>query len=421
MTFRSRLFFSNVALHFIYTFYPETSIDVEKLKEKHHDWVFEEEIIEPRLFHKRYIQTVSPLNKITFPPFKIDGIDIALFSSIAWPQGSNKKSIFQQFVEEKAGVLCGKNMLVCVYTYPESGIVFDISLNLDGDYKAEHLIALINGLLDFNAKLILNSGMKVRLEDLLKDVYNPMLELPSEELDYFETFSIIVPQELKPSLANIDDYFEEPYIQDLYATLIRRGLQFQDIRIDLLKKVKNIALYKSDIVTITYHNMFCYLKGQLSLDFYIGVIRTLKIMLALLHYYDIKAYNEIKKLKTIPRKLGKIKETTQKLETLQLDISRILDCYRMLTTVSATRARMLFEHVIRIFQIRDIEKNLKDKMDRIDDLLSKEYNLRIQKYLQWLAITVAIFTLVITLINVLDIDKLRMFILNFFSNLNKME
>ncbi len=384
------------------------------------DWVVGLEEVEARIFHSRYREIVSPLTRIVCQDHGIECLDMGSFESIPWPKGTVSYSTFKLFLEEKGDVLNGKTFRPVIFLYPEGVTLFEILLKLDGDFSVDHLVALVNGLIDFDAKLRMLNGERVTLQETVARIAERLVQKQVNQDRFFERFSVISATAFTPNLETGDDYFSTPYFKELAGVAIRRALQYQDIRPKLLKPVENLALYRSDVVTLTYHNMLCVLHGQLGLEFYLCIVRALKAMTTLLQHYDIEAYRLIREIKRMPRWMRLVRKRIRELEQLRLGITRSLDAYRMLTAVSATRARMILQKALEIFSIKDLVADLKDSMVEIDELLSGDYRVRLQRTLQWFAITIAVFTLIVTLVEVVGTATLRSIMTSIFDKIRAM-
>ncbi len=373
-------------------------------------WVEEVEEQVTRVFHPRYQEVMSPVRRVVCCACKIKGLDTHSFRSIPWPQGTVSRSRFEQLLDEKGAVLEDIDFRPVVYIYPEGVVIFEIALHLKEELDVSHLVALINAVLDFDAQLNLTNGDRVTVFQVVTRTAEELVQKEVSKESFFERFSVINATSLKPALANSEDYFQDPYFKDLSGIAIRRALQYQDIRPSLLKPVHNLALYSSDVVTLTYHNMLCVVHGQLPLDFYLSIVRALKAMTTMLQHYDIEAYRRIKQIRSFPKRIRRVRKQIRELEELRLGITRSLDAYRMLTSVSATRARMILNEGLEVFSIRNLVADLRDSMGEIDELLSREYNVRLQRTLQWFAIIVALFTLFTAVVQVVGAEKFRFFI-----------
>ena len=118
-------------------------------------------------------------------------------------------------------------------------------------------------------------------------------------------------------------------------------------------------------------------------------------------------------IESLPTGLRKLKHYAEDLEKTRLSALRALDSFRMLTSVSATRARMLMDYGIKTFRTNLLERALDHKLRDLEFLLSSQYNLRLQKQLQLLAIIVGFFTLVVAIAGIVGMDQL----ITFFRNL----
>lgn len=396
------LLFKDVTVHFLYYGILKTEIDTKNWED---DSNVEKDILFRRLFHPRYFEAIKDMRMATFQPLRIEGIAEDSFRSILWPKGSIEKSIFEQFIEEKRDILSNKDLQIKAWIYGGRGIVFCMTLQLDGEYTAEHLLALTNALSDFNGKLILAKFGELTLEDILRKILANSISKEENAFELYEKFTVIHPYSLSPPFDNSEDYFQEPYAQELFAVAIRRELQFRDIKKAIIEKTqKNLANYDTDIVILNYHNMFCYLNSQLSIDFYLGIVRTVKTFETLIHFYNSALFRELPK--ELPKNLKELREIAEKLEKLKIEVDRFLSTYEMLTSMAATRARLFLEACIEIFGIKKLTASLLDNLKDIEDLLSKRYNLELQKKLQWISIILAILTVVITLFEIIGIDRL---------------
>ena len=94
----NRLLFKDVALYFLYTSFLENKLNLLKLKRNHPDCVIESEKIDTRFFHQRYVRAVTPVYKIIFPSFKINGIDVKSFSQVPCLEDILRKVFFNNLL-----------------------------------------------------------------------------------------------------------------------------------------------------------------------------------------------------------------------------------------------------------------------------------------------------------------------------------
>lgn len=416
-----KLGFTNSLVYLLYISVGNGEINFQKLRAIKPDWEIKEDEFDTRIFHSRYVTAISPCIRITPPPIQMQGIDRESFLSIPWPAGSERRSLFQQLVEEKSTILTNENIQALIRIFPEGIHSYSLCLNLDGEYRAEHLVALVNGLLDFDAKLIRDPDQMVRTRDIVDSLHHTLAlcyttcNSKKRGVDY-ETFSVIAPQQITPLLASIEDYFAEPYNQELFGVSIRRALQFRDIRADIPKRTqRNIALYKSDIVILNYHNLFVYAKEQLKIDFYLQIVETLKATAALLHYYDVKVYEQLRAISDFPIKASKRKSLADGLEQTRLDAIKALDTFRMLTALSATRAKIVLDHGTEVFEIRALVESINSKLRDIDSLLTSQYDLQLQKQIWLITIILGVVAIIATLLGVVGFDRLKAFFEGLFS------
>jgi len=409
-----RLNFKDVTLYFLYTTVLEKTPNFQKIHKDYPNWKIEDEKIDERLYHPRYIHAVSPTKVIIIPPLRLRGIDINSFNSIVLLH----ENIYQKLVENKPKILDDVTLNVKIRVYPGNMCSFILRLVLSGEYEAEHLIALINGLLDHESKVILQSGESVTLTHILSFYYPALLNStsdPQKTFSFYETFSLIVPKYIEPEL-KVEEYFKEPFNYCLFGIAIRRIEHFRDFNMELTKQTqKNLALYDSEIVILNYHNMFAYVSEKhLSVGVYLRIVESLKVLAALLHYYDITTYKQLSTIEKFPTKLRELKHITEELEANRINALRTIDTFRMLTSASATRVKMLMDHGIRIFGLNPIEESLDYKLREIEELLAKQYNLQLQKQLQVMTILLAIFSILITVIEVIGVDRFVEFVRRLF-------
>lgn len=417
------LIFENVKLYLLYTSILNDIPDFSQLKEIKPSWSISDLKISDarvkRLFHPRYLRTISSCKIITPPPIKIQGIDKESFYLIAWPNEHNHKNIYRKLIEEKPEILENTTLQIEIRVFPGGSCGFLLCFNLNGTYFPEHLVALANGLIDYGAKLRLMSNKSLRTVDIISDIssklihYNPPSLL--EDFSYYESFSIIVPEQIEPELPEAKGYFKFPYNQSLFRVSIRRG-EFQEVDADVFEKTqKNISVYKSDIVILNYHNMLIYVRRGLHMppSAYINIVVTLKTMAAMLHHYDIMTYRQLRNIKNIPNKLKYLRSYTRRLEETRLSVIQAIDTFRMLTGVSAVRARMIIDSGLQTFEIEPLVQSLEHKLQDMNSLLTSQYNLQLQKQLQLFAIILGFFTLIITMVGVIGLDR----IITFFQKL----
>lgn len=402
-----QLLLSGVEIRFLFTaLLGELSV-LGRYAKRPSCWVEEAEEQEARILHPRYREVMSPVRRFVACEYNVESLDSESFRSIPWPRGTERRSRFELFSDEKGEIVADIAFRPVVNLYPEGIVIFEIPLRLEGELTVNHVIALINGLLDFGAKLILTDGQIVTLQQVVARTAEELIQREVCSESFFESFSVISATSLRPVLATGDGYFQAPYFKDLSGIAIRRALQYQDIRPSLLKPVRNLALYSSDVVTLTYHNMLCVVRGQLSLDFYLSIVRALKAMTTMLQHYDVEAYRAIQQIRRIPKRIRQVRKQIRELEELRLGMTRSLDAYRMLTSVTATRARMMINEGLEVFSIRSLVSDVRDSMNEFDELLSREYAVRLQRSLQLFASIVALFTLIVTLVQIVGAERLR--------------
>ncbi len=242
------------------------------------------------------------------------------------------------------------------------------------------------------------------LKKFLEKKFNSLF--PKIEFYFYEPFSVIHSRSIDPDLP-IEGYFDEPYNKEFFAVTIRRALQYKDIRSEIPKTTqRNAALYERDIVVLNYHNLFCLLNSQLKIDFYLFFIRIFKIFCALLHHYDILIYNTLKSIDARRLRYRELKKLTNELENLRIDTLRVLYSYKILSSVSATRARLFMSKCIDTFHIEDLVNSLRDKIDALEDQIGKQYNLELQKRLQLFTIILTIIAILVTIFGLIGIDRL---------------
>jgi len=410
------LTFKDVTLFILYTTMLEEIPNFQNIHKNFPDWKIEDEKVDKKFYYSRYIDAVSPCKVITIPNLYLRGIDTNSFNSIVL----SEENIYQKLVENKPKFLDGTTLNVKVRVYPERMCSFILRMDLRGEYEAENLIALINGLMDRGAKVVLESGESATLTGILYPYYSALLNSTSDSqktFSFYESFSIIAPKYIEPQL-RVEDYFNEPFNYYLFGVAIRRLEHFRDINMELAKQnQKNIALYGSEIVMLNYHNMFAYVSEKhLPIEFYLRIMESLKSFAAILHYYDITTYKQLSAIKKFPTKLRELKHITEKLEHTRINALKAIDTFRMLTSASATRIRMLMDHGIRIFELNSLEENLNYKLHEIEDLLSKQYNLQLQKQLQIITIILTIFATIVAVVGIIGLDRLVEFVKKLFGS-----
>jgi len=410
------LIFKDVKLYILYTSILKDITDFPQLKKAKPSWDISDMNISDervkRLFHPRYLSTISSCKIITPPSIKIKGINVESFCSIPWPNERAHENIYRKLVEKKSKILKNAILQREVWVFPGGFCSFLLCFNLNGKYTSRHLVALANGFIDYGAKLRLMSGESLRIVDIISDISSKLLhhEHPSliEDFSYYESFSIIVPQQIEPELPEAKDYFKSPYNYSLFPVSIRRG-EFQEVDVDIFEKTqKNISVYKSDIVILNYHNMLIHVKGELHMPpvAYINIVVTLKTMAAMLHHYDIMTYRQLSNITNIPNRLKALKSYTRRLEETKLQVIQAIDTFRMLTGVSAVRSKIILDSGLQIFRIEPLIRSLEHN----------HYNLQLQKQLQLLAIILGFFTLFITIVSIIGLDRLITFFQKLFGS-----
>lgn len=418
------LIFKNVKLYILYTSILNSITDFSQIKEtKPFLSISDLKIFDTRvkrLFHPRYLRITSSYKIITSPSIKIQGIDVESFYSIPWPNECYHKNIYKKLIEEKPEILENTTLQIEVLAFPGGFCGFLLCFNLDGDYSSRHLVALANGFIDYGAKLRLMSGKSLGIIDLISDIYSKLVHHihPSllEDFSYYESFSIIVPEQIEPALQEAKDYFKSPYNRSLFPVSIRRG-EFQEVDAKIFEKTqKNVSVYKSDIVILNYHNMLIYVKGELHIPpfVYINIVVILKTMVTMLHHYDIMTYRQLHSIKNIPKRLKELRSYTKHLEETKLQVIQAIDTFRMLTSVSAFRAKMIIDSGLQIFRIEPLVQSLEHKLQDMNSLLLSQYNLQLQKQIQLLTIILGIFTLIITIVDIIGWDRLITFFQKLF-------
>ncbi len=417
------LFFKDVKFYILYTFILSAVTDFSQFKEAKPSWDISDLNISDervkRLFHPRYLSTISSCKIITPPSIKIKGIDIESFRSISWPNERDHKNIYRKLVEEKSEILENTTLQIEIWVFPGGFCGFLLCFNLHGNYSSRHLVALANGLIDYGAKLRLISGRSSRIVDIICDVSSKLIyhtHSSQEDFSYYESFSIIVPEQIEPGLPEAKDYFKPPYNRSLFSVSIRRG-EFQEVDVDVFEKTqKNISVYKSDILILNYHNMLIYVRGELHIPpfAYINIIVMLKTMAAMLHHYDIMTYRQLRNIKNIPNRLKDLRSYTRQLEKTKLQVIQAIDTFRMLTGVSSVRAKMIIDSGLQIFEIEPLVQSLDHKLQDMNSLLSSHYNLQMQKQLQLLTIIFSFFTLIVTITGIIGLDRLIEFFKKLF-------
>ncbi|RSN76684.1 hypothetical protein [Candidatus Methanodesulfokora washburnensis] len=395
------LIFKDVSIHFLCLGILKGDLDIKNWEIDTH---IENDIYLKRLFHNRYFSVIKKVYMKTFPPLQILGIDENSFRSIPWEKESVKNSVLEQFIKEKN--LLHRKLQIKIWVYPankQKVIASCITLQLDGEYTTDHLLVLTNALSDFDGKLILMNSERLTLKDIILKI----LQKNREEIEFYPTFSIIHPRSLSPLFDNYEDYFQE-YSRELFAIAVRRTLRYWDIRKENTRRGvhENLSIYNSDIIFINYHNMFCYIGGPLPIDFYFEIVKTMKIFEVLLHFFNKIIFEELEKVKSLPRKSKELRKIVKELEELKTEVSRVLVTYEMLTSISTKRGSIILEKCKETFGINKLEQSLLSNLKDVEDLLSKRYNLELQERLRRIEILLAAFTTIVTLLGMIGIDRL---------------
>lgn len=412
----SEITFRNIDIILAHTAVCNTNLDFSILTQECPNWLVRMETIEKVFYHSRYRSVVSPCQIITPPVIYTNRLDSNAFYSIPWPEEFVEGNIYKRFADRKSQMLSGLRLDREVRVYPEGMLCILMNFKLPGDYQAKDLIALINGLLNYEVKFYLTQNNTASVRELFRETCSIIEEhthsKTKSRIELYESFSVICPTSLYPDLGEAKAYFVSPYNLSLFAAAVRRAELYERIDIEFSKaNQKNISLYNTDIVLLNYHNLLVFVRDELNLpaDFYIDIAITLKTMSGLIHHYDIRTYEQLCQIETTHGGLRRLRRHTRKLERTRLNALRVIDTFRMRTSVSAMRARVVIERGVETFKIDSLEESLTRKLEQLEFLLSSQYNLNIQRRLTAITIAIGIFTIIVTIVGVVGWNNIVAF------------
>jgi hypothetical protein len=416
--------FENVTLYLMYTSVTMGEINLSRFKDDNPSWVVKKpdlsDVRVKRLFHPQYLSIISLCTIVSPPILHLQGIDEESIYSVPWPKEHKKTNIYHQLIKEKPKILENKKLQTEFWLFPGGFCTVIIRIDIDGLHSNHNLIALVNGLIDYGVRLKCRFRKTSTLLDIISDYFVKLIiqkkHIKDKTFRYFESYSIIIPEKIEPEFQNAHDYFQAPYSSSLYPLLTRRGESF-DINPEVYVRLqKNISVYKSDIAVLNYHNMFIYVNNELHTPTlaYINIVIMLKTMAAMLHHFNIMTYKQLSEFKKIPTSLKNLAFNARQLEETRLKVIQAIDMFRILTDVSAVRAKMIIDTGLAIFIIEPMVISLEHKLQVMDSLLSSNYSLQLQKKLQWLAIIIGFFTLTVTAVSFIGYDRFVKIFQNLF-------
>ncbi len=161
----SKLRFKKVDIYFIWTAITKSEISEETIKSLTE---ISYEKLDRRIFHTRYIEAAKNIARIESPPMTIKGVDDYSFKNIPWPEGSVKKSLFEKFVEKRAQIINNKKFDLELWLFPENGVIFQAKIGPIEETSTEDLLAFINGILDFNARILFEDNETLTLKEVFR-------------------------------------------------------------------------------------------------------------------------------------------------------------------------------------------------------------------------------------------------------------
>ncbi|MET0764937.1 MAG: hypothetical protein ABWY29_08725 [Blastococcus sp.] len=324
--------------------------------------------------------------------------------------GTAAEAVFTSIVDAGGRVadwlpdLGGVTVQRSVRVYPQGMCAMRLSITLPGEYAVAHVNAFISQSLD-GRLLWRTDGAADALpcEALLLDVHQALRPEDTEVSatpPYLESFSVVEPTALRPQFTDAARYREPEWEKDLFSAAIRRVADFGEVRLDVAReRQKNLSIYVGDLVYLNYNHLLVYVvpdRDHLPASFYIDVAETVKVLVALLHRFDVDSYRAVADLEDVPSRLGALRRETEALEVRRFEIMRALDTWRMLTAVSASRSRWFLAAVTDQFGVATVQAGVQAKLNEIELVLGHRYNVSLQRTLQLLALGVGILSLLAT-------------------------
>lgn len=417
----ARIQFINPRLYFVYATILDSQPHLDSLTQRFPEALrIAREHPDATLYHSRYLEAAPNYMTVDLPIAKLKGIGVQSFQEL----GRIRHEIYQQLLQEKPDILQGLALSTSFRFFPWHGCSIILQLSLEGNFHAEHIVALVNGLMDHNGRVRLAGGHTKTLLEYVKPFYNRLLpqrarfgnkhsgrfcsgnnvrsQNYADEPVIYEKLSVIVPTALDPELPEASQYLEHSYLKCIAGVAIRRIEQFRELHAEVVKRVqKNTALFDRELLLLNFHNLLLYVNERnLPVSFYVTLFESLKNLSALLHHYDLSTYKNIARVDRLPTSYKAIRSFSGGLERTRFEAIQALNTYRMLTTATSTRVTELTDRGVKVFRLHPLEQGLSYRLEEIDVLLARVYSLRYQKKLQFLVIALMVLTLLATAIGV---------------------
>lgn len=293
-----------------------------------------------------------------------------------------------------------------ITVYPEGFSAIVLSVTLSGDWPVRTLNTLINDVFLGRVTISSNSGEQTVAEialAFLAEAVALQQAVPARTADILvESFSAIEPAAIVPHVRLPPTKLSRRLESDFYEAAIRRVTNFEEVDTRIARgHQKNLSVYVGDYVFLNYHNLFAYVspgREHLPTQFYLEATELRKVFAAFLYAFDSETLTELSALSKVPSIMSRLKASSDSVDQRRLEMSRILDGLRVLSSVASVRARWFDEAAVQTFGIRDLEAVVERKLEAMGLLLQTRYNMLLQKALQSVVIAVAVLSLLVACI-----------------------
>lgn len=301
------------------------------------------------------------------------------------------------------------NLSRCVTIYPEGFCSIRFSITLAKSWLPKNLNSFINDCLAGSISIRSVSSKNLSVEEVARETLREALAssslTPVRESDQLiESFTVIQPRSLSPSISREPSRLPQRLASDLYEAAIRRVDTFDDIDISIAHRhQKNLSVYKGDYVLLNYHNLFLFVpsgKGHLPPDFYLEMTELRKVEVAFLYSLHAEATNRLIRLQDIPSSMRRLKTEVEFIERRRVEMLQVLSGLKILGSIAATRAKWFNEAAGKTFGISALEQILNDENHVFGDVIINRYTLVLQRTLQMATVIITGLSLIVAAIGV---------------------
>jgi hypothetical protein len=344
-------------------------------------WTLRKDKPSERFYNPNYLEIIPHFLEIELKPISMKMLDIESWTDVARRREPMLGSrIYSKLIGETKLFSPGSiDVAQMVRIYPNGIAVARTEVDFVGEFDTDHVVGIMNGLMDFDGKMVTATGQVLSLKELFGFVKEELTKLSNARnfLKSPDTYTVILIQEMLDQPKKLD-----PDDLEIYALSIRRIEDWRRISLDIAKEVqRNVGFYNDEIAIISSRNTLLYLPKvtrDVIEDLYLRGIECLRAMSVLFQYYDLLLTSVVEAFPEISTKIApeKLEESVIELESLRMEIMRSMDAFRRFTTAISFRVKYVFQTVFKAFGLSEILETLGEKLENVDAILAAAYQVR---------------------------------------------